>query len=100
MNNDDENGQLSSKITQEEISNGMQQQIEKEMKLLPDVCTLLTSVLTAKNFMMEIGGGEEDSLPKFLVRLRFLLKFFLGSIVRNSNNSVYRENSISTMVML
>ena len=71
MSNDDENGQLSSKIPQEEISNGMQQQIEKEMRILPDVCSLLTSVLTAKNFMMEIGGGEEDSLPKFLVRLKF-----------------------------
>ena len=58
---------LSSKITQQDLSNNMQYQIETELKSLPDLCQLLESVYTAKDFLMEAGGQHDLSLAKFLV---------------------------------
>ena len=59
---------LSSRITQQDLSNNMQYQIETELKSLPDLCQLLESVYTAKDFLMEAGGQHDLSLAKFLVR--------------------------------
>ena len=59
---------LSSRITQQDLSNNMQYQIETELKSLPDLCQLLESVYTAKDFLMEAGGQHDLPLAKFLVR--------------------------------
>ena len=49
----------------------MQYQIETELKSLPDLCQLLESVYTAKDFLMEAGGQHDLSLAKFLVSINF-----------------------------
>ena len=64
-----ENMMLSSKFPQQKISNNCQYQIETEIKSLPDLCQLLESVLTARDFLMEAGGQPEMSLSKSLVSI-------------------------------
>ena len=49
----------------------MQYQIETELKSLPDLCQLLESVYTAKDFLMEAGGQHDLSLAEFLVIFNF-----------------------------
>ena len=58
---------LSSRMKQEELSNNTQYQIETEVKSLPDLCQLLESVYTAKDFLLEAGGQPDVSLAQFLV---------------------------------
>ena len=43
--------------------------LETEVKLLPDLCRLLESVCTAKDFLLEIGSSLEPdaSLLDFMV---------------------------------
>ena len=45
--------------------------LETEVKLLPDLCLLLESVCTAKDFLLEIGASLEPdaSLLDFMVIL-------------------------------
>ena len=64
---------LSSKIVQQELSNNTQYQIETELKSLPDLCQLMESVYTAKDFLMEAGGQPDQPLAKFLVSLGVFL---------------------------
>ena len=78
---------LSSKIHQEHLPNAVQYQlgkyylvmvlnlktkyifVETDVKLLPDLCLLLESVCTAKDFLLEIGASMEPdaSLLDFMV---------------------------------
>jgi len=60
---------LSSRMKQEELSNNTQYQIETEVKSLPDLCQLLESVYTAKDFLLEAGGQPDVSLAQFLAKL-------------------------------
>ena len=64
---------LSSRMKQEELSNNTQYQIETEVKSLPDLCQLLESVYTAKDFLLEAGGQHDMSLAQFLVGVGFFL---------------------------
>ena len=41
--------------------------VETDLKLLPDLCQLLESVCTARDFLLEIGGKPEKSLVEFMV---------------------------------
>ena len=76
--------QLNSKIPQKELQNSVQFQLgkylsillcqphflsflETDLKLLPDLCQLLESVCTARDFLLEIGGKPEKSLVEFMV---------------------------------
>ena len=43
--------------------------LETDLKLLPDLCQLLESVCTARDFLLEIGGKPEKSLVEFMVIL-------------------------------
>ena len=78
--------QLNSKIPQKELQNSVQFQLgrylfillaihisflslETDLKLLPDLCQLLESVCTARDFLLEIGGKPEKSLVEFMVIL-------------------------------
>ena len=36
---------------------------------MPDLCLLLESVCTARDFLLEVGGEEERSLPQFMVNI-------------------------------
>ena len=36
---------------------------------LPDLCKLLESVCTARDFLLEVGGEEDSSLPEFMVNI-------------------------------
>lgn len=60
---------LSSKIRQEPLTNSRQHQLETEVKMLPDLCKLLDSVHTARDFLLELdtGGESTKDLPAFLV---------------------------------
>jgi len=61
--------QLSSKILQEELSNPMQHKIETELKSLPDLCQLLESLYTARDFLLQTGAKSQLSLESFLATL-------------------------------
>ena len=43
---------------------------ELELRQCPDLCKLLESVCTARDFLREVGGEEEESLPEFMETLR------------------------------
>jgi len=69
---------LSSKIHQEHLPNAVQYQLETDVKLLPDLCLLLESVCTAKDFLLEIGASMEPdaSLLDFMTKL----KLYVGEV--------------------
>ena len=58
---------LASKISQKKLENAVQYQLETEVKQLPDLCQLLESVTTARDFLVEIGGNSDKSLVEFMV---------------------------------
>ena len=58
---------LTSKISQKKLENAVQYQLETEVKQLPDLCQLLESVTTARDFLVEIGGSSDKSLVEFMV---------------------------------
>ena len=58
---------LTSKISQKKLENAVQYQLETEVKQLPDLCQLLESVTTARDFLLEIGGSPDRSLVDFMV---------------------------------
>ena len=58
---------LTSKISQKKLENAVQYQLETEVKQLPDLCQLLESVTTARDFLLEIGGRPDRSLVDFMV---------------------------------
>ena len=58
---------LTSKISQKKLENAVQYQLETEVKQLPDLCKLLESVTTARDFLLEIGGSPDKSLVEFMV---------------------------------
>ena len=68
----------------------MQYQIETELKSLPDLCQLLESVYTAKDFLMEAGGQHDLSLAKFLVSIKFD-KWWI-TCKSQYNISIFRQN--------
>jgi len=72
---------LSSKIKQEIISANAQVQLETELKLLPDLCSLLENVCTARDFLVEIGGDGQASLVQFMMKL----KLYVGEVVNGKN---------------
>eukprot|EP00090_Calanus_glacialis_P031123 TRINITY_DN5102_c0_g1_i8.p1 TRINITY_DN5102_c0_g1~~TRINITY_DN5102_c0_g1_i8.p1 ORF type:complete len:2193 (-),score=498.77 TRINITY_DN5102_c0_g1_i8:57-6239(-) len=78
---------LSSRITQQDLSNNMQYQIETELKSLPDLCQLLESVYTAKDFLMEAGGQHDLPLAKFLANLHL----YNGDIPGSTNGGPFRH---------
>ena len=43
--------------------------MELELRELPDLCQLLESVCTARDFLLEVGGDSDTSLPAFMVRI-------------------------------
>jgi len=79
---------LSSRITQQDLSNNMQYQIETELKSLPDLCQLLESVYTAKDFLMEAGGQHDLSLAKFLAKS---LHLYNGDLPGSTNGGPFRH---------
>ena len=58
---------LTSKISQTKLENTVQYQLETEVKQLPDLCQLLESVTTARDFLLEIGGNLDRPLVEFMV---------------------------------
>merc|ERR1719369_1073005 len=78
---------LSSRLEQQELSNNTQYQIETELKSLPDLCQLLESVYTAKDFLMEAGGQPDMSLAKFLDNLHL----YNGDIAGSTNGGPFRH---------
>ena len=60
---------LTKKITQTQLDNNVQHQLELELRELPDLCQLLESVCTARDFLLEVGGDPDTSLPAFMVRI-------------------------------
>ena len=40
-----------------------------ELRQLPDLCLLLESVCTARDFLLEVGGEQDRSLPHFMVNI-------------------------------
>jgi len=62
--------ELSTKVVQELVINSRQHQLEMELKMLPDLCKLLDSLHTAREFLLETGGDPSHDLPAFLGRLR------------------------------
>ena len=40
--------------------------LEMELHQLPDLCQLLESVCTARDFLLEVGGDPDTSLPAFI----------------------------------
>eukprot|EP00092_Neocalanus_flemingeri_P023314 GFUD01025278.1.p1 GENE.GFUD01025278.1~~GFUD01025278.1.p1 ORF type:complete len:2291 (+),score=510.26 GFUD01025278.1:413-6874(+) len=78
---------LSSRITQQDMSNNAQYQIETELKSLPDLCQLLESVYTAKDFLLEAGGQPDLSLAKFLGNLHL----YNGDIPGSTNGGPFRH---------
>ena len=58
---------LATQIPQERLSNSSQHQLETEARMLPELCRLLDSVLTARDFLLEAGGEPARDLPAFLV---------------------------------
>ena len=58
---------LTSKISQKKLENAVQYQLETEVKQLPDLCQLLESVTTARDFLLEIGGKPDRPLAEFMV---------------------------------
>ena len=54
---------------QQLLSNSSQHQIETEVRNLPEVCRLLDSVQTARDFLLETGGRTAEDLVLLLRRL-------------------------------
>ena len=40
-----------------------------DLSKLPDLCRLLENVCTARDFLLEVGGQEDRSLPEFMVNI-------------------------------
>ena len=79
---------LSSKISQKKLENAVQYQLETEVKQLPDLCQLLESVTTARDFLVEIGGSPDRSLVDFMV------SWTPHNIIRlNNDKIIYRQGS-------
>eukprot|EP00092_Neocalanus_flemingeri_P096724 GFUD01123162.1.p1 GENE.GFUD01123162.1~~GFUD01123162.1.p1 ORF type:complete len:1251 (-),score=310.34 GFUD01123162.1:61-3774(-) len=78
---------LSSRIAQQDMSNNAQYQIETELNSLPDLCQLLESVYTAKDFLLEAGGQPDLSLAKFLGNLHL----YNGDIPGSTNGGPFRH---------
>ena len=68
---------LTSKISQKKLENVVQYQLETEVKQLPDLCQLLESVTTARDFLLEIGGNQEELLVEFMVSPCMVVSGFL-----------------------
>ena len=62
-----------------------------ELRQLPDLCQLLESVCTARDFLLEVGGEQDRSLPQFMVNI------ILNLPVSYAN--FYRPNCVSTLEM-
>ena len=45
---------------------------------MPDLCQLLESVCTARDFLLEVGGEEERSLSQFMVNINLDIIVFLN----------------------
>jgi len=54
---------------QQLLSNNSQHQIETEIRNLPELCRLLDSVQTARDFLLETGGRTSEDLVLLLHRL-------------------------------
>ena len=54
---------------QHPLSNSSQHQIETEVRSLPELCRLLDSVQTAREFLLETGGRTTEDLVVLLRRL-------------------------------
>ena len=59
---------LTNKIPQTELDN-LQPQLELELRDLPDLCRLLESLCTARDFLLKVGGEENNSLSLFMVNV-------------------------------
>eukprot|EP00923_Selenidium_pygospionis_P053798 GHVN01093709.1.p1 GENE.GHVN01093709.1~~GHVN01093709.1.p1 ORF type:complete len:2403 (+),score=325.49 GHVN01093709.1:991-7209(+) len=60
---------LTNKIPQVELDINMQTQLEKELIEFSDLCQLLESVCTVRDFLLEVGGKENTNLPEFMEEL-------------------------------
>ena len=58
---------LSSKIKQQVLGNTLEHQLDVEVRGVPELCQLLDSLHTAREFLLQTGGDPEQSLPDFLV---------------------------------
>ena len=45
--------------------------------MLPDLCQLLESVSTARDFLVEIGGRQDRSLVEFMVSIEYNTQYTL-----------------------
>ena len=54
---------------QQLLTNSSQHQIETEIRNLPELCRLLDSVQTARDFLLETGGRTSEDLVLLLRRL-------------------------------
>jgi len=54
---------------QEQLANSSQHQLEAEIRSLPELCRLLGSLQTARDFLLETGGRTSDDLVLLLRRL-------------------------------
>jgi hypothetical protein len=61
---------LATRIPQEQLGNSAQHQVEQEVKMLPDLCRLLASAQTAREFLLSAPGDPAQELPALLTRLR------------------------------
>lgn len=105
---------LTSKISQKKLENAVQYQLETEVKQLPDLCQLLESVTTARDFLLEIGGSPDRSLVDFmvswthhniirLIRLHFLqtrLQLYVGEVtnIRNGPLRNFRLCHVDSLI--
>ena len=105
---------LTSKISQKKLENAVQYQLETEVKQLPDLCQLLESVTTARDFLLEIGGRPDRSLVDFmvswthhniirLIRLHFLqtrLQLYVGEVtnIRNGPLRNFRLCHVDSLI--
>jgi hypothetical protein len=62
-----EEKRLATKIDQEPLNKSTQRQLETEIKMLPDLCKILDSVHTSRDFLVEAGGQPMSRLDLFLV---------------------------------
>ena len=66
----DYNQGLHESVAQKSLPNNIQHLVDTDLRSLPDLCELLNSVLTAREFLVTTGGDPNASLQKYLVGWR------------------------------